>query len=90
MKRVHLIVIGKVQGVGFRYFCQYRAAINSITGFVRNLENGNVELEAQGSLLNIDKFINQIIKGNGFSKVSNWDLEEIPLLSDEKKFKITH
>lgn len=90
MERFHLLIKGKVQGVGFRYFCQYQATLNSITGLARNLENGDVELEIQGNSSNIDKFINTILKGNGFSKIIDFKKDSIPLIENDKKFKITY
>ena len=48
MRRRYLIG-GRVQGVGFRYFAQRSAARLGITGWVRNLPDGRVEMEAQGS-----------------------------------------
>ena len=55
---VHLIIEGRVQGVGFRFFSQRVATANNIFGFVRNLSDGNVEIEAFGECQKITKFIN--------------------------------
>ncbi|MGA2725220.1 MAG: acylphosphatase [Bryobacteraceae bacterium] len=43
------IVRGRVQGVGFRYFAQRAAAELGLTGYVRNLDDGRVEVYAAGS-----------------------------------------
>jgi len=48
-KAIHAIVQGRVQGVGFRYSARYAARKLDITGWVRNLENGDVEILAEGS-----------------------------------------
>ncbi len=48
MYRVHLVIQGRVQGVGFRYFALRRAEVLNLHGWVRNLPGGDVELEAEG------------------------------------------
>ena len=47
--RVHVTVSGMVQGVGYRYFTVTEARKLGLAGWVRNLMNGDVELEAQGA-----------------------------------------
>lgn len=48
MERVHIIVLGHVRGVLFRYHTRKRALGLGLKGFARNLENGNVEIVAEG------------------------------------------
>lgn len=48
MAAIHLEVTGLVQGVGFRWFVRERARALDLSGWVRNLENGNVEVAAMG------------------------------------------
>ena len=48
MLRVHLVIHGRVQGVGFRYFVVRRAAELGLAGWVRNRADGAVEVEAEG------------------------------------------
>ena len=73
------IVYGRVQGVGFRRFAQRCANEYSIGGYVRNLPNGNVEVEAVGESAQIDSFIERIYQGSWFSNV-----EEIEKTSSTK------
>ena len=47
-RTVHIIVDGRVQGVGFRAFVAREAGMRAIGGFARNLRNGTVEIVAQG------------------------------------------
>ena len=47
--RVRLIVLGRVQGVGFRYAAREAASECGVSGWVRNLPDGSVEIVAQGS-----------------------------------------
>lgn len=48
MPIMHLRIAGKVQGVGFRWFVRDRAMELGVTGWVRNLPNGDVDVVAQG------------------------------------------
>lgn len=48
MAAIHLEVTGLVQGVGFRWFVRERARALHVSGWVRNLESGNVEVAAMG------------------------------------------
>lgn len=57
-KRIHAIVKGHVQGVGFRYFVQRHAQRLGIAGWVRNRADGTVEVEAEGD----EEALRQLIK----------------------------
>ena len=48
MERLHAVVRGDVQGVGFRYFLQRKARELDLRGWVRNNDDGSVELVAEG------------------------------------------
>ena len=50
---IHLEVTGLVQGVGFRWFVRERARALHLSGWVRNLESGNVEVAAAGDGLDV-------------------------------------
>ncbi len=53
IKRANIIVKGLVQGVNFRAYTRRRAKSLGLTGFVRNLSNGNVEIIVEGSQIQI-------------------------------------
>ncbi|MCT4797420.1 acylphosphatase [Exiguobacterium profundum] len=61
-----LIVSGRVQGVGFRFFSQETAQRFGIKGWVRNLSDGTVELHAEGTEQEIDAFEQTLKDGNRF------------------------
>ena len=64
IKTYKLIIIGKVQGVGFRYWFNKEAIALNLKGYVRNLENENeVESIIQGSANNISHFIEKCKHG---------------------------
>jgi len=56
-KQVFIVIGGRVQGVGFRYFARHKAEEFNITGWVKNTPEGKVEIEAIGELQNPNIFI---------------------------------
>lgn len=48
MTSLKILISGKVQGVGFRYYLQNQAKVLGLSGWVRNLPNGQVEVLIQG------------------------------------------
>ena len=56
-KRVHLIIQGKVQGVFFRASTREKALELGLKGFVRNMEDGSVEIIAEGNAVNLQELI---------------------------------
>jgi acylphosphatase len=65
------IVSGEVQGVGFRFFAQRAAARHQVSGYVRNLENGDVESLAEGDARAVEGFKNDLLAGPTFAKVEH-------------------
>lgn len=49
MREIHVIITGRVQGIGFRARTKFFADALGLTGYVRNLSDGSVEICAQGS-----------------------------------------
>ncbi len=60
---VTIIVSGLVQGVGFRFFVHRKASALGVNGWVRNLYNGDVEIEAEGEKLVLEHFIAEVKAG---------------------------
>ena len=67
----HIVVCGLVQGVGFRYFVHNRALRLGLNGYVRNLFNGDVEIEVEGDRSLIEELISQIQVGPRAAHVSD-------------------
>lgn len=61
--RLHAIVKGRVQGVGFRAFTQRNAVTNNLTGWVRNRWNGTVEVVAEGQRPSLEALLQAIQRG---------------------------
>jgi acylphosphatase len=67
-----IVVTGRVQGVGFRYFAQRVANYMNITGYVKNLPDGSVEIYAESDEeKSLKNFLEQIKKGPPLSIVEN-------------------
>ena len=58
--RRHFRFYGRVQGVGFRYRAQQAAGSLGVTGWVTNLYDGSVEMEAQGKEEELDRLVAMI------------------------------
>lgn len=85
-RRYHVMVEGRVQGVGFRGFCMVRAQRFKLTGSVKNLDNGMVEIFVQGEDSDIVKFLEEIEKGDRFIRVDNITVKPTALAEGEKRF----
>ena len=83
MKTVHIIVTGRVQGVGFRYFTVRCANDLGICGWVRNLPDGSVETAIQGPGETVKEMIGLLKQGPGAANVSGMEIEEIGSGSEE-------
>ncbi len=70
-----IIVKGRVQGVGFRWFTEAEANKFGLKGYVKNRFDGDVEIEVEGEKEIIGQFIEQIKIGNRVSRVDDVHLE---------------
>ncbi|NIR50071.1 acylphosphatase [candidate division KSB1 bacterium] len=68
---VKLTVKGRVQGVGFRWFVQKTANKVNVNGYVKNLFNGDVEIEAEGARGRVEELIKEVKAGPRFAHVTD-------------------
>lgn len=68
--RLCAVVIGRVQGVGFRYFVAEQAERLEVTGWVRNRWDGSVEVTAEGTRKALERLIIQLERGPASAYVS--------------------
>ena len=66
-----ILVSGRVQGVGFRWFAIERASLEGISGWVRNLPAGDVEVVAEGDAEAMDRFERALRQGPGRARVDD-------------------
>jgi acylphosphatase len=83
------VVQGRVQGVGFRWFVQRRAAALGITGYVRNLDDGEVEVLAMGSAQSLERLREELGRGPVGARVSAVQESEAPA-AGYRSFEITY
>ncbi|MEZ7893321.1 MAG: acylphosphatase [Candidatus Wallbacteria bacterium] len=76
----HIIVSGRVQGVGFRYFVYHQALRYNICGFARNLSNGNVEVYAEGDKKSVEEFAVKVKTGPPHAFVLNASENHEPII----------
>lgn len=76
-------VSGRVQGVFYRASAQQRAAIAGVSGYARNLSNGQVEVLVCGEPLAVAGFIEWLHVGPAAAKVSAVDVESVQLSDSE-------
>ena len=82
IKRYKAVITGNVPGVGLRVFVVDNASKLGITGWVRNMADGTVEMEAQGNPDKLDQLFATIKKGNFIIKVDNIDCTEIDCVEE--------
>lgn len=89
MKRYHIIFKGRVQGVGFRFQVKMLADRIGLTGSVRNLYDGNVEVYIQGNETEILDFFKGIENIN-FAIIDSKNIDEVSVIEDESDFQIVY
>jgi len=88
IKRLHVIVEGHVQGVGFRYFTVDQARRLGLSGWVRNLPSGAVEAEAEGPREDLLAFLEAISEGPAGAAVRRVRPEWLPASGEDFSFRV--
>ncbi|UCE05228.1 MAG: acylphosphatase [bacterium] len=84
----HIIVKGLVQGVGFRWFVEREAKQLGLNGYVKNLFNGDVEVEVEGERGLIEELIKQLRVGNRSSHVTDVQVSWLEYEDKYNNFRI--
>jgi len=82
-RRIHAVVTGRVQGVGFRWATLEHAESAGLSGWVRNRPDGSVELEAQGPVARIDDLVRWLHEGPRWAEVESVEAQPIDVADDE-------
>lgn len=77
--RKKIVVYGRVQGVGFRYFVCGAAKKYKISGYVENAYDGSVLIEAEGEKIYLEAFIDWIRQGDRYIDVRKMDISDLPV-----------
>jgi acylphosphatase len=84
----NIIVHGRVQGVGFRYFVRHIGNRMGLTGDVRNCPDSTVEITVEGDAREIADFIKQVEIGPARARVERVDVVDIPIQGTYGSFSI--
>ncbi len=86
--RLHAVIEGRVQGVGFRYYVEENARILNLTGWVRNRWDGSVETVAESDRETLEKFLLALRRGPRSSQVSDVTVEWLLAAGEFNHFTI--
>lgn len=86
MRRYSVLFEGRVQGVGFRYRTTAMAKRYAIGGWVKNLHDGRVQLEAEASASVFQTFIKELVDSMG-NNISDYSVDERDATSEFDSFE---
>ena len=91
-KEMKLMISGRVQGVGFRHFTRTNAEDLGLKGWVRNLNNGDVEALLQGSEEKLERMLEKLKNGPMPARVDRVNIVEETENPDnmEETFRVVH
>lgn len=87
--RHHVIFSGRVQGVGFRYTSDQVALRFEVTGWVKNLPNGTVQMIIEGATGELESYVNAVAAEN-HGRVTGRQTELKPATGEFLGFEIRH
>ena len=82
------VVIGRVQGVGFRWFVENEASRLGVAGWVRNRQDGSVEVLAAGSREQLDSLYDILNRGPRAARVDRVEVSEAEPSADLRSFRV--
>ena len=88
MKRYFITYTGQVQGVGFRWKLMHIAHKYNLTGYVKNLSNGDVITEVQGS--GVDEFLKESLEQDYYISINDYAVKQIDLVDNEETYKVIY
>ena len=72
---LRVLVTGRVQGVGFRFFTLHKARSQGVVGYVRNLPDGRVEVAAEGTRRSLEGLLRDLREGPSGGQVRDVSVE---------------
>ena len=88
MRRVHIFVAGRVQGVFFRASCADEARACGVAGWVRNAPDGRVEAVFEGPEASVDAMVDWCRRGPAHARVDTVEVER-ETVANETGFRIS-
>ena len=89
-KRIHIFVTGRVQGVFFRQSTKVMAIKNNVKGWVRNLDDGRVEIVGEGETQNIENLVDWCKTGPANSRVDKFELIDENYIGEFENFEVRY
>ncbi|MDB5190428.1 MAG: acylphosphatase [Parcubacteria group bacterium] len=89
-ERIEASVSGRVQMVMYRDFTQRKASALGLTGYVKNLQDGTVEVVAEGARGALEKLIKKLHRGSIFAHVEDVRVTWLPATGEFQKFVIAY
>ena len=89
-KSVHILVTGKVQGVFFRQATKVIAIKNHVTGWIKNLESGQVEILLEGEDQNVNSIVEWCHNGPANSRVDEIKIEQQKFSGQYLNFEVRY
>jgi acylphosphatase len=86
--RVRVLAGGRVQGVAYRFYAEKYAGLLGITGWVRNLPDGRVEVLAEGSAGSVETFLDRLRGGPSLARVETFDVRREPPKGEFRDFRV--
>jgi len=87
--RVRVLAGGRVQGVAYRFYAEKYAGLLGITGWVRNLPDGRVEVLAEGSAGSVETFLDRLREGPSLARIETFDVRREPPKGEFRDFRVT-
>ena len=73
-----ILIAGRVQGVGFRFFAEAQAAVEGVHGYVSNLPDGRVEVLVEGDDESVERVERALRRGPAGARVESFVVEAVP------------
>lgn len=89
-QHLHAIVHGRVQGVSFRFYTANAAQRHNLTGWVRNLPDGSVEVTVEGPRQQLDQLLAFLRQGPPGARVTDVDVDWRQATGQFKDFRVTY
>lgn len=90
IKRLQATATGRVQGVGFRWYVIEHANPLGLSGYVKNLRDGNVEVVAEGKREDLQALVEALWEGPSWSEVRHVHLNWLPPVGMTGGFRVEY
>ncbi len=90
MKTLEILISGRVQGVGYRFFAVRAANVLEIKGTAKNLSDNRVKVIASGTEEALNRFLIKLKEGPSLAYVSDLTVNELPVIIGYEDFRIEY